>query len=67
MFDDTEINPAGALMNALFMGGIYLWGRNNGQKEVVQSYEKMETERKFAEMQAQIFYLKKKLEEQGEF
>lgn len=64
MFDDTDTNPLGLLVNVLFMGGIFMWGKKTGQKEVVQSYEKMETERKFAEMQDQIFYLKRELDAQ---
>lgn len=64
MYDDGDANPIGLVVNALFMWGLFSWGKKTGQQEVIQSYEKMETERKFAEMQSQIYYLKKELDAQ---
>jgi len=64
MYDDSEFNPLGCLVSALFMGGIFYMGKKTGQQEVVQSFEKMEMERKFHEMQAQIFFLNNKLNAQ---
>jgi len=62
MLDEFDLNPFGLITTCLFMGGLYIWGKRNGQTEVVQSYEKMENDRRMAEMQSQIFYLKQELD-----
>ncbi|OGT44282.1 MAG: hypothetical protein A3F13_02630 [Gammaproteobacteria bacterium RIFCSPHIGHO2_12_FULL_40_19] len=61
MYNDDS-NPFGLLVSALFTAGIFYWGKKSGQEQVLQSYDKMDTERRFSEMQAQIFFLKRELD-----
>lgn len=63
MYNDSDnYNPLGFLANLVFLIGIFFFGKRMGEKQVIESYEKLNNEKRMFEMQAQINSLKKELE-----